>query len=194
MGFAIPAVLEKDMDGRVRTHRFRYHLVAGFVTPQDRVLELGCGTGYGSAILAEVAKKVMAVDIDENNIRHCEENFSRKNIEFACDDVEKMKLPECDVACAMEVLEHLYEPDKVINKLKKRVKKYIVLSVPVGQELIWREGEWQEKGDSTHHSAFQGPDTLRALFIDKTWKEFHIWQEGVTCLAVFYNNDNICEE
>lgn len=183
------------MDGRVRTHRFRYHLVAGFTTSEDTVLELGCGTGYGSAILAKVAKKVIAVDIEKGNVLRCKENFAKKNIRFSCKDAEKMEIPECDVACAIEVLEHLHKPEKVINKLKKKVKKFIVLSVPIGQKLVWIKDkkEWQEEGDPTHHSAFRDVDVIRDLFIDDTWKEFQLWQNGVTCIAIFYNN-NLCEK
>lgn len=193
MGYAIPAVLEKEMDGRVLQHRFRYHLVRGFVAPEDIVVDLGCGTGYGSAILAEVAIKVIGIDLEADNIEHCIKNFGRENIEFKVGNLEQMELPVCDVSCAMEVLEHLHNPVPVIKKIKKATKKFIVLSVPLGQKLIWVEDkqEWQEENDSCHHYAFQTPEEIRNLFVDQNWREFHIWREGVTLHAVFYNVNSI---
>jgi protein-L-isoaspartate(D-aspartate) O-methyltransferase len=37
---------------------------AARITPEDRVLDLGCGTGYSSAVLARLAGKVVALEED----------------------------------------------------------------------------------------------------------------------------------
>lgn len=181
------AELERDMDGRIRFHRFRYHLARGFVEPKDKVLDLGCGTAYGTDILSETAKKVIGVDFEQSNINCAVEKHKQANNEFVLADLEKWTIPDCDVAVQFENLEHLYKPKKFVARLKKKVRKFIVASVPLGQEIVMVNGDPQEKGDSTHHSAFATPEAFKELFIDKNWKEFWSFRDGVTFIAIFYN-------
>lgn len=191
MGRSINARLEKGMDGQVLFHRFRYHLGCGFVTSGDTVLDLGCGTGYGTEMLAKIAKKVIAVDIDEAQISANKDYYKEDNIEFIYNNMEKWEFPEVDVAVAFETIEHTYEPKKVIDKLKKSVRKYIVASVPVGELFINIDGDMQVQGDSTHHSVFGSPTDFVDMFVDERWKEFMTFRTGVTLICVFYNLDAI---
>lgn len=181
------AELERDMDGRIRFHRFRYHLARGFVSPSDKVLDLGCGTGYGTGILSGIAKKVIGVDFEQANINCAIEKHKKPNNEFVLADLEKWTVPPCDVAVQFENLEHLYKPKKFISSLKKQVRKFIIASVPLGQQIVMVDGDPQEVGDKTHHSAFATPEEFNALFVDKNWKEFYSFREGVTFIAIFYN-------
>ena len=48
-----------------------------------RVLDLACGTGYGSADLAVAAQQVTAVDIAEEAVAYAAENFHRSNLRWA---------------------------------------------------------------------------------------------------------------
>lgn len=187
MGNAIKAEVEDLQDGRVRFHRFRYHLGRGFITSKDTVLDLGCGTGYGTGILSEVAKFVTGIDMDKDNILSAVNDHKRENNEFLCMDLESCNLPKCDVACEFENLEHLYNPDKFIKRLKKKVKKYIIVSVPIGQELI--EGKKEVVGDATHHSIFSLPEDLHKLFVDKNWEYYYSIQSGICYMSVFYNKN-----
>jgi len=178
------------MDPNVKLHRFRYHLARGFVKPGDVVIDLGCGQGYGSYLLAEVAKKVYAYDIDKTIIP-CFENVNPK-IEFHLENLEEVKLPEVDVSVQLENLEHLYNPVEFVKKLKPKVKKFIIVSVPCGAEkLIEVDGDIQADKDSTHHSVFDTPEQLIDLFVDENWKVFKSFRLGVTLICIFYNESII---
>jgi len=193
MGYAIPAPLAKDMDALQKFHRARYHFGRGFITPKDRVLDLGCGTGYGTEILSQVAKFVTGVDFDQNNINGCIKEFKRKNNRFICADLEKRKIPQCDVAISFENLEHLYKPKEFIARLKEKVKKFIVFSVPLCQTLVWDEErqEYHEKGDHTHKTVFANKEEVLSYFLDDTWKLLWTIQDGVTFMAVLYNENSL---
>lgn len=190
MGNAIPAELSKEMDGNTLFHRFRYHLGSGFCAHQDTVLDLGSGMGAGTEILAAKARKVIAYDKEESNIRYAIKNHYHFNSNFKFVDIETIDLPKCDVACGFEVLEHLYKPKEFVEKLKKVVKKYIIVSVPLNQKLIMVNGDPQEEGDSTHHSVFTQQE-FKDMFVDDTWKEFYTLTQGVTFIGVFYNKEGI---
>lgn len=187
MGNAIMAELEKNMDGVTLFHRFRYHLGSGFVSEHDKVADYGCGTGYGSKILSEKAKAVIAIDKEESNIEYARLRNYNYKILYKVGDLENMEVPYVDTACAFESIEHLYKPQEFVNKIKEKTKKYIIASVPLDQKLINVDGDIQEEGDSTHHSAFTR-DSFMSMFIDDKWKEFWSFRDGVTLIAVFYNN------
>lgn len=194
MGYAITAPLTPDMDGMTRFHRFRYHLAKGFVDPLDTVLDLGCGTGYGSEILGEVTLDVRSYDMEPSNIDHAityhqQHDIWINPIQFKVSNLENMKIPNADVAVSFEVIEHLYKPKEFVDRLKKKIRKYIIVSVPLGQKIIMVDGDPQEEGDSTHHSAFATPDEFKAMFLDDIWKEFYSFKDGVTFIAIFYNNE-----
>ena len=188
MGNAIPAEIKDLTDGRVRQHRFRYHMGRGFVTPVDTVIDVGCGTGYGTSILSEVAFRVIGVDKEESNVVYAKKNHQTTKNEFLCTNVEEWEIPECDVVCAFESLEHLYKPAEFVRKLKEKTKKFIVFSVPLGQSLEWNEadGEYQERGDSTHKSVFAMDASILELFLDDEWRLFYGLRDGVTFMGVVY--------
>lgn len=180
----------EEMDGRTRFHRFRYHLGRGFVKPGDTVVDGGCGKGYGSEILSGVAKKVIGIDIDEIQIPRNRELFEKaKNIEFKVGSLEEIKIPECDVFCSFEVIEHLYDANAAIQKIKAKTKKWAIISVPIGESLHEVDGDIQVIGDPTHHSTFAGGGSLDAMFIDDDWRMFISLQLGVTYVGVYYNKN-----
>lgn len=189
MGNCIDAEFGKDMDGRTLTHRFRYHLAKGFVTKEDVVLDAACGKGYGSVILSDGAKKVIGVDFVEAEIEGAKVKQARDNISYECHNLEEWDIPAVDVAVSIETIEHLYDPQSYINKLKARVKKFIVGSVPIGETLIEVDGDVQIKGDPTHHYAFPSPAHLDNMFVDNNWRRFYGFRSGVNYLAVYYNNE-----
>jgi protein-L-isoaspartate(D-aspartate) O-methyltransferase len=49
---------------------------AAEIGPQDRVLDLACGTGYSTAVLARLASHVVALEEDATLVRHARENLA----------------------------------------------------------------------------------------------------------------------
>lgn len=189
MGYAINASWAESMDANTRFHRFRYHLARGYIKLGDVVLDLGCGTGYGTNIIADLASSVTAIDMEKSNIDACKEKYSGENIEFKTGNLEEIELPKCNVAVMFEVLEHLYKPQEFVNKLMESVSDYIIMSVPLGQELVWvsEANEYQERGDSTHKSVFSNEQSLIGLFKDP-WQFMWGFRDGVTYIVVLSKN------
>ena len=67
-------------------------LQLGAITKQDKVLDVGCGTGYASAILSRLADKVIALDSDEDLAAKTKANVAAlgyDNVTVVTGDLEK---------------------------------------------------------------------------------------------------------
>ncbi len=93
-------------------HLSRYVWAIPHVNGQ-RVVDLGCGTGYGSYLLSWAAESVTGVDRSEDALAYARSHYRDVTYELA-DLTDEAGLPEGDVAVCFEVLEHLAEPQKVI--------------------------------------------------------------------------------
>jgi len=78
------------------------------------VIDLCCGTGYGTRLLSEAANRVIGYDYSKEAIAY---NNKRKlsNTEFYQADVEKLKVLDSQVITCMQGLEHLDDPKKLIQ-------------------------------------------------------------------------------
>uniref|UniRef100_UPI00398982D8 class I SAM-dependent methyltransferase n=1 Tax=Methyloglobulus sp. TaxID=2518622 RepID=UPI00398982D8 len=97
-------------------HMPRYELARTLVVGKH-VLDFGCGTGYGSAMLAEVAEGVTGLDIDEKAIDWATETHHNLRLRFhRCSDLGAM-LPagSFDVVTCFEMIEHVdYEMQQAV--------------------------------------------------------------------------------
>ena len=100
-------------------HRSIYRFFAGFVAGRD-VLDAGCGTGYGSAVLADAgARSVLGIDLDRLSVAYARRSFRRPNLEFRRADCERLELSpsSVDIVVASNMLEHLRDPPRFLKSL-----------------------------------------------------------------------------
>lgn len=92
-----------------------------FASPYARganVIDAGCGTGYGSRILAEAgASYVLGVDIDPLSIAFARRRFANATLSFERADCQDLCLPPArfDLVFASNVLEHLERPECFVS-------------------------------------------------------------------------------
>jgi 2-polyprenyl-3-methyl-5-hydroxy-6-metoxy-1,4-benzoquinol methylase len=96
-------------DENFQNHFKVYKFVRSFAAGRD-VLDVGCGTGYGTAHLAEVARSVVGIDISRQAIRWARKHYL--NVDFREMDAQNITLPDrsLDLIVSTENLEHL--PDQ----------------------------------------------------------------------------------
>ena len=70
--------------------------------------DIACGEGYGSELLATVARKVTGVDISEETIAHAARKYARPNIAFAVGSCACIPLADAsvDLVVGFETIEH----------------------------------------------------------------------------------------
>ena len=89
-------------------HLPRYSLAATLATG-SKVLDFGCGTGYGSAFLAEAAESVVGLDISEEAIKWARETHRNPGLTFDQRSDLGQGLEQCyfDLVTCFEMIEHV---------------------------------------------------------------------------------------
>jgi SAM-dependent methyltransferase len=69
------------------------------ILPSDLILDLGCGTGDVSVLLAEKASRIIGIDLNKDIIEFATNENYRKNVQYLCTDLNKVNeinLPPVD--------------------------------------------------------------------------------------------------
>jgi GT2 family glycosyltransferase/ubiquinone/menaquinone biosynthesis C-methylase UbiE len=114
-------------------HLHRYLLAREFCRNRD-VLDAACGEGYGSALLAQVARSVVGIDVDGASIDAAATEFSRGNLKFKKSDVRKIELPDnsVDVVVTFETIEHIAQQREFLSECRRvlRPDGLLIASTP----------------------------------------------------------------
>jgi SAM-dependent methyltransferase len=110
------------------------YLVARPYCAGRRVLDAGCGEGYGSALVAEVAADVLGVDRSLAALARARANHAGPRVRFACVDLERLDAVRSrfDVVLNFQVLEHLHDPRPLLAQFAARLEPggTLVLTTP----------------------------------------------------------------
>ena len=105
--------------------------------PGERVVDLGCGWGTFSFVMADLASLVVGVDFSKKSIVFCQrrlEKEPRENVRFLCADAGHTGLEEgvWDLVLAADLFEHLYPEDSM-----RVVFEAFRLLRPGGRFSVW---------------------------------------------------------
>lgn len=95
------------------------------------ILDIGCGNGAVAFDLAKKASKVIAIDIEEKNIKTAKNKFSADNLEYIVGDATTYDFQDrFDAIVLSNVLEHIKDRIYFLKKIKKLSLK-ILIRVPL---------------------------------------------------------------
>jgi SAM-dependent methyltransferase len=99
-----------------RRHLAVYEWIASR-TAGKRVVDMACGEGYGSDLLASVAAGVVGVDANPEAHEHARLRYVRPNLRFERDLVESFAEP-CDAVVFLQTIEHVQDADAILEHFK----------------------------------------------------------------------------
>ncbi|NDV26671.1 bifunctional 2-polyprenyl-6-hydroxyphenol methylase/3-demethylubiquinol 3-O-methyltransferase UbiG [Desulfovibrio sp. JC010] len=112
---------------------FHYEMALDYIGPDAEVLDCGCGPGYGSRMLADKAKKVVAADLDIETVRRASSGKYYDNITFQTGDATSLGFEDnCfDAVTSFETVEHV-DPAPYFKEMRRVLKPggLLILSTP----------------------------------------------------------------
>jgi 2-polyprenyl-3-methyl-5-hydroxy-6-metoxy-1,4-benzoquinol methylase len=97
-------------------HWHRYQMLSQIPLENKRVLDIACGEGYGSALIAEnKAFRVIGVDIDSEAIAHASSTYRADNLEYLQGSCTSLPVPtgSIDIVTSFETIEHIPKEEHV---------------------------------------------------------------------------------
>ena len=104
------------------------------------LLDVGCGEGVLTARWADRMpdRRVVGIDLPDPKLEAHWRERSRDNLEFGTGRAEQLPFEddEFDLACAIETLEHVTDPERSVAELARVARRFVLASVP--REPLWR--------------------------------------------------------
>lgn len=123
-----------EQQGAIELEHLHRYLCAADLGVQKDVLDIASGEGYGSAILAAVARTTIGVDISEEAVRHAQQKYQRGNLEYRIGSAAKIPLADAsvDVVVSFETIEHHDQHDAMMSEIKRVLRPggLLVMSSP----------------------------------------------------------------
>ncbi len=117
-------------------HRVQYDSILKYIQPTESVIDIGCGEGVLSCLMAAKGAKVTGIDISEPNIAAAKELARRMGVEerviFIVGDAENVPVADAsfDVAVSCHVLEHLPHFEKGLSEIHRVTKGKAIVALP----------------------------------------------------------------
>jgi SAM-dependent methyltransferase len=125
----------------------------------DSLLDVGCGEGVLTARWAEhvCEGRVLGIDLEDPKLEAEWVKRRRPNLEFRAEEASSLGFAdgEFDLAAAIEVLEHVPEPEATLAEMARVARRWLLVSVP--REPLWRAlnmargAYWRSLGNTPGH-------------------------------------------
>jgi SAM-dependent methyltransferase len=107
--------------------------------PQS-ILDVGCGEGVLTAQWADKLgdARIVGIDLDDPKLKAEWDRRRRPNLEYRVEDATNLPFAngEFDMATAIEVLEHVPDPERTVSEMARVAQRWLLVSVP--REPLWR--------------------------------------------------------
>ena len=140
-----------------RRHLAVYEWIAEQVAGQT-VVDMACGEGYGTAVLARRAARVTGVDANPEAHAHAAAKYTAPGVRFERDLIDHYSEP-CDAVVFLQTIEHVQDPAAVLRHFKAMAGVAFV-STP---NLLTLAPEGAEKSDNPWHVKEYRAEEFREL-------------------------------
>ncbi|MBN1165159.1 MAG: class I SAM-dependent methyltransferase [Candidatus Krumholzibacteriota bacterium] len=155
-------------------HLFAYRFVREQVRPDTRVLEVGCGEGYGTSYLSPAVEKIIGLDVDENTVAYAGERYGSENCVFESYDGKRIPYGDgtFDYVVSFQVIEHVENVPGYLEEIFRVLKEggTFFLTTP---NRTYRLRPGQKPWNKFHRREYYPRDLERVL--RKVFREAEVW-------------------
>jgi 2-polyprenyl-3-methyl-5-hydroxy-6-metoxy-1,4-benzoquinol methylase len=127
---------EIDVPETSYEHWHRYQYASLFVEKKE-VLDIACGEGYGSYLLAKTAKRVVGIDISKSVVNQAASKYMLRNLDFKQGSLDAIPIEgsaNFDVVVSFETIEHVpgEQQEAFLKEVKRLLKPggFLLMSTP----------------------------------------------------------------
>lgn len=164
--------------------------------PKDpcHILDIGCGAGFLTNYLAKYGHTVTGLDMSKSSLEIAQKYDETKKVKYIEGDAYKLPFPDnsVDVVTAMDFLEHVEDPEKVVKEASRVLKPgglffYHTFSRnPLSWLFVIKLPEWLIKKTAKNiHllSMFINPNELKTMC-----EQNHMTVQAVTGIKPIFMN------
>ena len=120
----------------------RYKLASESIRGSATVLDVACGAGHGSALLAKEGGMVVGVDLSMDTLQYCRREYIGSATHFVLMDAHNLAFANgCfDAVVTLETIEHLRDPDGFVAEIARIISDTgtVILSTPNRAKPVFR--------------------------------------------------------
>ena len=171
---------EPGIEWCFEAHKFAYDDLVDRIEPGARVLDIGCGEGYGPALLAGAGASVVACDYSEEAVAHAAAKYGRDRIAWVVCDAQLLPFAAAafDVVTSLQVIEHFTDTGAHLAGVARALRPdgWHYVATPNIAEMSEAEAD-----NEYHLRDFTAPELHEALATSF---------ERVELLGMFYREDS----
>jgi GT2 family glycosyltransferase/SAM-dependent methyltransferase len=168
-------------------HLHRYWFAATLATGH-RVLDVGSGEGYGTAILASAGASAVGIELDEESVAHSRANYQADNLEFRVGtalDLSAFADGEFGLVVCFEVLEHIAEQEQLLDGIARVLGPDGALVCSTPERLTYSELAGQQ---NPFHVRELTEAEFRAM-LGERFGEVRLWGQRTSTGSAIYPID-----
>lgn len=157
-------VVPGQVDDNLWNEHFARYVFAARLCRGRRVLDIGCGTGYGAAELTRTAAAVTAIDLSPEAVRWAREHTSAP-VRFVASAGERLPFREAqfDLVTSFEVIEHIPDWPGLIAEARRVLAPGGQFVVSTPNRLYYAEARHLSGPNPYHEHEFEFEEFREAL-------------------------------
>jgi len=125
------------------------------------VVDMACGEGYGTDVLARRAARVVGVDANPDAHEHARLKYTRAGVRFERELIERYEEP-CDAIVFLQTIEHVNDPAGLLDRFASLLAPGGVAYVTTPNRLTLAP-PGAERSDNPWHVREYAPEEFEAL-------------------------------
>lgn len=152
-------------------HLFAYEFANKHIPARSSILEIGCGSGYGTNLLSKNAEKIIGLDVDKSTVERVSKRYNSKNCFFELYDGIRIPYADesFDVAVSFQVIEHIKNDKNIIKEIWRILKPGGIMIMTTPNRVFRLIGEGQKPTNKFHireYSPMEFEGLLKTNFLN----------------------------